>query len=664
MSASTLMLLGVKAMTANYAALQTTGNNIANANVAGYSRQRAELATSDGQYTGAGYFGRGVDVNTVTRAHNEFLTREASSARSVASMDATRLALLQKMETVFQPGESGLGNATTQLMSALADMSSNPADAATRRVVLARAGDLATRFSEAGAALDGVQAQVTSDLRVQVADVNSLARSIAQVNQKVAEAMGRGQPPNDLLDQRDRLINELSTHVQVTRMDASDGTTSVFMAGGQRLVLGTSAAELMVLQDPSDPTRSAVGLREGALQRTLSESEMGGGGIAGLLRFQNEDLVTGRNLVGQLAAAVGGAINAQQLRGVNLMPPLGSVRSSALFAMGSPQALPNTANARDGSGSFMASVSLSITDPAALQASDYQLAADPVTAGNWLVTRLINGQPSIDPADSLSFDPAVLPPATFQGMQIQINGAPQPGDHFLLQPVARAANGMSKLLNDPRDLAAASPLVASSSPANVGTASTASLQITAAPLPVPGATAQITFTTDTGDYTWQLLDASAAVLASGVGTWQAGQPIPPSGTDINGFDLQLSGVPRTGDVFNIQPTPAGSLSSNNGNALALVGLRDGSIAGGNTATDAWALALSEVGVRVQSGTTASRISDGVAQTAELTRNSDSGVNLDEEAARLIQYQQSYQAAAKVLQVAQAIFDTLLSTAAR
>jgi flagellar hook-associated protein 1 FlgK len=127
MSASSLMMLGIKAMAANYAALQTTGHNIANANVDGYSRQRAELATAEPQYTGAGFFGKGVNVATVTRAHDQFLTREASSARSLASMDATRLALLQRMETIFQPGENGLGNASTQLMNAMSDLSSNPA---------------------------------------------------------------------------------------------------------------------------------------------------------------------------------------------------------------------------------------------------------------------------------------------------------------------------------------------------------------------------------------------------------------------------------------------------------------------------------------------------------------------------------------------------------
>ena len=653
MSASSLMMLGIKAMAANYAALQTTGHNIANANVEGYSRQRAELSTAPGQYTGAGFFGQGVDVTTVKRAHDQFLTREASNARSLASMDATRLALLQRMESIFQPGANGLGHATTQLMGALSDLSSNPADPATRRVVLARASDLAARFSEAGSALDLTQANATADLRVMVAEVNALARSIAQTNQKIAEVVGRGQPANDLLDERDRLISRLSDKVQVTRMDAPDGTTSVFMAGGQRLVLGSTAAALGVVQDPTDPRRSAVGLREGSLTRILSESEMGGGSMAGLLRFQNQDLVVGRNLMGQLAAAIGGAVNAQQMRGVNLQPPLGSVPSAALFGVGAPEALSHTANARDLGGNLMAGVQLTVTDSAALQASDYDLREDPAVPGAWLLTRLSDGKAT-----------SVVDGDVVDGMQINFVGAPQAGDKFLLQPVARAANTMSVLLANPLDLAAASPLVASTSPSNVGTAGVASLTITVGPLPVPGARVQIDFTTDAGDYNWQMLDASNTVLATGSGAWLAGQPIPPAGTDINGFSLMLNGVPRSGDIVTVAPTPTSALSTNNGNALALTALRDAAIAGGHTATDQWAMALSEVGVRVQSGNTASGISTAVARQAELLRSADAGVNLDEEAARLIQFQQSYQAAAKVLQVAQSIFDSLLSTAAR
>ncbi len=652
MGTSPLMAMGIKAMAANYAALQTTSHNIANANVAGYSRQQVQLATAQGQFSGAGFFGRGVDVVAVTRSHDAFLTGEAAGARALAGMDASRLEQLQRLEGIFRPGESGLGHATDAFLNSLADLASRPTDGAVRQVVLARAGDLADRYGQAGSALDEVQAGVSSGLQATVAQVNTLARSIAETNQRIAALRGLGQPANDLLDQREQLVSELSQHVKTSRIEADDGSLAIFIGGGQSLVLGAEAVRLTVVADAADPSRSALAIEAGGPPRPLAQDALGGGSIAGLLRFQNQDLVDARTLVGRLAAAVGGAINEQQRRGVTLQPPLGQVAGGDLFALGPARALPHAGNARDGSGNPIGSVALTLTDSSALQASEYELREDPALPGSWQLTRLRDGQVQ-----------TVASGDVVDGMRIDFGApAPQPGDRFLLQPVTRAANGMATLLGDPDELAAASPLVASTGPANTGSVGVASLAMTAAPLPLPDASVRITFTDDSGGYTWEVLDAGNATLSSGSGNWQPGQPIPAPPLDLNGFSLQLSGVPRTGDLLTVAPTPAAAMAGNNGNALALLGLRDAAVVGGRSASDAWSQALAEVGVRVQSGRSSAEISQAVASQAELSRSAVSGVNLDEEAARLIQFQQSYQAAAKVLQVAQSLFDTLLEAA--
>jgi flagellar hook-associated protein 1 FlgK len=230
-----------------------------------------------------------------------------------------------------------------------------------------------------------------------------------------------------------------------------------------------------------------------------------------------------------------------------------------------------------------------------------------------------------------------------------------------LQPVSRATSGFEALLDDPLDVAAASPLTASASPANVGTAAVASLRMTGTPL-AADATASFNFVNDSGDYTWELRDGGGALIGSGAATWTPGSTLPPAGTDINGFSLRLTGVPRNGDVLSVAPTPPGAVAASNGNANALQALRDAAITGGRTPIDAWSDTLADIGVRVQSGQTASTISQAVSQQAEAQRADKSEVNLDEEAARLIQYQQSYQAAAKVLQVAQTVFQQLIDVA--
>jgi flagellar hook-associated protein 1 FlgK len=232
----------------------------------------------------------------------------------------------------------------------------------------------------------------------------------------------------------------------------------------------------------------------------------------------------------------------------------------------------------------------------------------------------------------------------------------------LLQPVAQATSSMQRVLADPRGIAAASPFTAQIGAANTGTASVDALRVASSSFN-PNLNANISFTSNNGNYNWELRNASTnALVSSGTGTWTAGQPIV-----LNGWELDLDGVPLTADTLTVNKTtfPA----SNNGNAIALLGLRDETLVGrelvsgvpalGETVTSAYASAMADIGVRVQSARFAADFSHTVALEAEAARTSRAGVNLDEEAARLIQFQQSYQAAAKVLTVAQSIFDTLL-----
>jgi len=645
MGTSTLMSIGMRAMAANFAALQTTGHNIANANVEGYSRQQAELATASGQYTGAGFFGKGVDVAAVTRSHNEFLTREAAASKAQAAGDQARFEQLARLEQVFPPGEQGLGYAAGQLLNAMVDLASRPQDGSTREVVLARAQDVASRFAAAGAQIDSLQAGVAQDLQNGIAAVNQLTGRIADVNEQIARASGLGQIPNDLLDLRERLISDLSEYVQVTTIPASDGSLGVFMAGGQRLVLGKEATPLVAVADPYDVSRQAVGIVDNGVARALPPALVGAGSLGGLLRFQNEDLASARSELGRMATALATRMNEQQALGLDLRTPPAS--GAPLFAVGAPVALPAASNARDGAGNFLASVTMTVADAGLLQPSEYELRADPANAGQYLLTRLSDGvQRSIANGDTLD------------GLTIAV-GMPAPAttDRFLLQPLTRAANDMRRVLADPRGLAAASPLEAVRGVANPGTAAVASLTIVDASVD-PQQTASIAFTNGSGAYAWELRDrTSNALLGSGTGNWTAGTPIA-----LNGFELLLDGVPAAGDAFSVAQTAHPEAS--NGNALALAALRDEGLVGGQTITDAYAGVMAGIGVRVQGARSAAEISQGVASSAEAQRASEVGVNLDEEAARLLQFQQSYQAAAKVLQVAQSLFDTLLQTAAR
>ena len=661
MSGSALMALGTRALFANYAALQTTGNNISNANTKGYSRQTVELETAGGQYSGAGFFGKGVNVTTVSRAHDEFLTREAASARAMAAADTTRSQQLSQLEAVFGTGEAGVGHAAGQFLNAFVDVANRPQDLAARQVALARAADVASRFRGAGEQIDSLQANVSSDIKAAVTTVNTLAARVADLKSQISLAQGSGHQPNDLLDQRDQLISEIGSYVQVTTIGASDGSTNVFIGGGQRLVLGGEATKLAAMADEFNPAVVRLGISDASGTHVMPDSLITGGSVAGLLRFQNTDLVDARNLLGQMAQALAGKVNEQQALGLDLGQPAGA--GAPIFSTGALTVLPGSGNAQaggvpvasyiDGTGTRVPSVSFSIVNASQLRSSAYQVTPDASTPGNYLVTRQSDGA-----------QVSIASGGTVDGFQLKVVApAPAAGDRFLLQPVGTAALNMKRVLDDPKGIAAAAPVTASVGLTNTGTATVAGVKAVSAALN-PQLTATLTFTSNTGNYDWELRDATTnALVSNGSATWQAGQSI-----SLNGWQLDLNGVPKTGDTVQVQKTafPAG----NNGNAQALTDLRDMRMVGqtpstsGVTITDAYANVMTDIGVRVQSAQMSADMSSAVANDAQAAVSERTGVNLDEEAARLIQFQQSYQAAAKMLQVAQSVMDTLLQVAAR
>jgi len=649
---SSLMGLGTRAMFANMATLQSIGNNIANANTKGYSRQETQLETAGGQYTGSGFFGQGVNITTITRSYDRFLTTQAATAASVASYDSTRASQLQQLENVFALGDKGLGYAAGQLLNSFVEMANNPSDSSARQVTLTRAEELSSRFLAAGEQLDALQDGVSMDMKTAVSTVNELARQVASLNKEISAQNGTGHSPNDMLDQRDLLVSQISSFINVSAIEASDGSVGLFVGGGMSLVLGANANTLKAASDPYDVSKQQLALQEGSVDRLVPGSSIAGGSIAGLMKFQNDDLTDARNLLGQMAVAISGALNLQQSLGLDLGQP--ASMGAPLFTVGAPMVLPANTNNGD------AAIGVTVSDYTRVQPSDYELRYD---GSDYSLVRLsddsvVNGSP---------FSAAALAAGiSAEGVTIQLNaGTPAAGDRFLLQTVSGAAQDMRTVLTDPRGLAAASPVTATIGAANTGTAAVASLAAVSTTLDRT-LTANLTFTTDTGDYNWETVDPSGTVTAAGTGTWTAGTAIA-----LNGFELKLNGVPKTNDTVSVKPTV--STSANNGNALAMANLdkvafvgmqtlADGTVVRGKTITDAYASAVSNIGVRVQSATSASNISSSFAASAESARVNKAGVNLDEEAARLIQFQQAYQASAKVLQVAQTLFDTLLEAA--
>lgn len=646
---SNIFGITTRAMLANTALLQTVSHNISNANTAGYSRQTVELATEGGQFSGAGFFGRGVRVQDVTRAADQFLTREANVNLAASSADQTRLDKLKQLEKIFPTGEAGIGYAASQMLNSFVDVANQPQDLSARQVVLARAQDLVSRVQSAGTQLSEMQAGVMADMKTTVAQVNDLAKQIADVNQKIAISKGSGHDPNDLLDTRDELVKQLNTKMQVSTVAADDGSLSVFLGGGQRLVLGNIAEQMTVQVDDFDATYGRVHLITASGTTPLDKSCITGGSLKGLLQAQDVDIPAAQNQLGQMAAALAWRVNQQQSFGLDLGSPAST--GAAMFSVGPTQILPSRFNT---SSLSSPPVSVTIDDGRELEASDYLLENDAANPGSFLLTRL---------SDNKQF--AVTDGSQIFGMTLHIGGGIGPNDQFLLRPVSQAAVNMQRVLDKPTGIAAASPVTGTVSPANKGNVSVGSLSVSAQATQ-PYSDVQIQFVLDSqglfyGDYT--LTDPSSGGPING--RWQAGQAI-----SYNGWNLNLNGIPKAGDIVTVNKTQYSG--SNNGNALTTLSIRDEDIIGrqratnnpavvtpGASITTAYSQLIGNVGVMVQSATTSADISGKLSNDSQTLLQNKTGVNLDEEAAKMIQYQQNYQAAAKVLQVAQSVFTTLM-----
>jgi flagellar hook-associated protein 1 FlgK len=634
MSASALMSTGTQAIFAAYRQVQTTANNIANANTPGYSRQTVQLQTNGSQLVGGGYIGRGVSVADVTRASNRFLTGQTNALTAASATDTARANTLDQLQKVFGKTTTGLGYAATQVFSAYADLAAAPSDLSARQAVLGRLEDFASLARSTNQGIDDLQTQLQDDVKGSVAEANGIAQSLAKLNVQISTATNAGHDPNDLLDQRDQLISQLSGLIETHAVMGPDGQASVFVASGESLVLGAHANALVAQPDSIDPSRLNMGIQLESGLTMLSRGVTGEGRIPGLLQAQNNDLTAARNDLGQLVTSVAMTLNSQQAHGLDLSGGAGS----PLFSINPPVVSSALTNAKDATGHYISSMNAVITDPTQLKASDYVIEADPANVGTYIVTRQSDGLVRSGVTSGTELD----------GFRLS-DGAntPAPGEQFLLKPVAAAAGNLTVALRNPLGLAAANPVTAAAATSNTGTLAVSSVNITAAPASAYAGLV-IRFADDAGSY--DILDSTGATLASG--SYTAGAPI-----SHDGMDLSLSGLPRLGDKILVSPTV--HVASSNGNALTMQGMGELKLVGGQTVSDAFDSTLSDMGVRTQSAQASATNSGQALQRAKAQLTGETGVNLDEEAARLIQYQQGYQAAAKVLQTAQTMLDTVI-----
>jgi flagellar hook-associated protein 1 FlgK len=636
---------GISALNAFKRQMETTGHNIANVNTEGYSRQVVDLGTRPPQISDTGYIGSGVDAIAVRRKYDDYLAlrvRDYTSAYEEFSVYHERA---RQIDDVIADEAAGIDGMLQKFFAAMNDVADDPTSIEARSVLLNRATQLSDRFNALDRWFSDLRNRLSQDFEREVNEINALAQSLVEVNARIGSLNGLGDRiPADILDERDRLIDQLSHYTSVSAVPQNDGMINVFIGTGQALVLGVTRNTLSTRLDGD---RLELQLQQGSAAPVTITEQVTGGRFGGLLRFRDEILDESHNGLGRVALGLAHFFNAEHVTGMDLDGQPGG----QFFSMiDQPQVL--------GDGN----VTGAFTNVGDLTTHEYRVAYD---GTNWNLTDLTTGS-------HLASDSNIANLGAGLGFSLSVvnAGAVTNGDSYRIRPTRQAGDAIGLLITDARDIAAAEPLTgrnhlnAITSQSNSGTGSISFGGLTSL---TGGAATGLPITIEFDDAT-NLLQISGG--GSFVGS-AAYDPASNSGdtytVDVAGlgnFSFTMSGTPDDGDSFVIEDNGGGVGDNRNARSLADLQIANLMIGGTATFANTYGTLVADVGTRTQQAENNAGIQNNLLSQAESAKSEVTGVNLDEEAADLVRFQQAYQAAAQVFTVANSLFDSLLSAVRR
>ena len=645
---SSLFSIGLTGLNAAQAGLVTTSHNISNAGTAGYSRQSTVQSTNPGLFTGAGFFGEGTKVDTIKRAYNGFLTNQVLSAETKLNEYDTYSTEISQIDNMLADPAVGLTPAVASFFEGVQEVAANPSSVPARQSMISTAQSLVARFQNLSQRLNDVRAGVESQIKDTVTSIGTYAKEIAELNHKIAVAQqaGSAQPANDLLDTRDQLIKELNQLTPVSTTTATDGSMSVFIGTGQPLVVGTNATTLAAQSSRSDPSRNDVNIiTQSGAAITIPENLLGGGKLGGLLAMRSSSLDTAQNQLGLIAVGMSTTFNAQHLLGQDLNGNPGT----NFFT-------PPTVGVQRFSDASTASPQVDFADVSKLSGDDYKLTFTNTTGG-YSLTRISDGASVTAANIGLSITPAATSTV---------------GDSFMILPTRNAAANIGVSISDTRMVAAAAPIASAATSGNLGTASIsapvvssttdlASFGTAAAPLKLTYSSGNISGFPATLPVTYTPLSGSPITLAAPVASvpYSSGMSIA-----VGGVSFTLSGAMQDQDSFTLGPNAGGVSDSRNavqlGNLQTTKTLLSANGSPSATFQSVYSQTVSAVGNKAREVKVNRDAQESLVNQATQAQQSVAGVNLDEEAANLIRYQQAYQAAGKVMNIASKLFDQVLA----
>ena len=633
--------IGTSGLLAFQRGLSTTGHNISNASTEGYSRQSVTLGTREPGLIDGNYLGTGVAVKGIARSYSNFLAEDLRVGTSSLGQFEEAAEMAARLDNLMADQDRGLSSQIERFFSALQDVGNNPTSIPERQVLIGESGALAEQFHQLDGAFNALNSQVNDKLSLYVDEINQHAQSIAELNLAIGYARAvstAGAEPNDLLDERDRVLLKLSKLVSVNVIEQDAGVANVLIGNGQPLVIGGVAETIGLNIGEFDPSIQRLTYQRSNGTTTNITNFLTGGALQGLVDFRDNMLNSSRQQLGLLASGMSEVVNAQHGLGVDLKGNLGG----DVFVPFEAETIENIYNR----GS--AKSATQIADISLVQATDYQATYN---GAAWDVKNLKSGEVTV--GNGLM---------AIDGLEIEFSGEPVYGDSFLIRPNYRAADYFDVAIQAPADVAAASPLKFSGSLANSGTAEVESLVVNSrSDLPLDNPFT-LTFDNSFGEE-----GLPGYVVTGGPGGFL---PFDPAADfagktfQLEGFgdaEIRLSGKPVDGDVVNIERNTEGTGDNRNLHALTELRTKNFLLGKSTSLQDIFALSVSDVGIRTRQSQLSLETQEVLTGQAENAYKAKSAVNLDEEAANLLRYQQAYSAAAKVITVADEMFDILLST---
>ncbi|TMO23972.1 flagellar hook-associated protein FlgK [Pseudoalteromonas sp. S4741] len=645
--------------------LQTTSKNIANVNTVGYVRERTEHMTMIDNQVGRG---------DTYRLLNEFAQKQLNRDTSNKTFFDQFVTEASRVDTLFSEESNSLSTSVNSFFNNIQESLNQPSSSVARSLVMTDAQSLIEQMDRLSGIVIDQQSVVNEQLEIFSDEANNLIQNISTLNNKIAAVDGTSQESgsSSLYNERDKAIRDLSALIDIETLDGPNGSKQIYMGTGEALVMENGTFNLFSLTGDPDPNFKELHLDVNggkAVPLEVDTSKLKGK-IGGLLAFRDDILVPAQSQIGQMGLALADAFNQQNRLGMDANGEIGgdifTIPDTPAFAyQANTGNSAMTATLEPGKGSELPASDFVVTytSPTTVEIQAIDNKGKPIgTASTADVVAGVIDSSTITPSGGESF-----------GLELTVSGTANTGDQFMVKLNSQASTNLELATNRPEDLALASPIrtandIANTSDAAITAGTVSDASNFGSPLSLPNGSITISKTAEPDEYT--VSDGVNSTTFNGTPPLNNVLATAGGGFENYGFDFDIEGTPALGDTFTVEANESGFDDNRNGQLLAdiqnsnIVRRNVEGSPGNNhqTFNQSYTGLVSDIGVVTHQAQTSGAAFTALAEQSEAWYESLSGVNLDEEAANLLRFQQSYAASAQVLSTARAIFDTLLNAA--